>query len=305
MELSRRKFLKASACAAGGAGLLLLKPATSALANESQTRQGMAMLIDVTKCVSCWWCYAACKNYNKLPETIKPDPADPPPLSPQVWTTLKPVKKGDEWHSRKQACNHCTNAACVAVCPTGALSYNQQGFVQYDKEKCSGCGYCAEFCPFGVPQMENNRLTGSAVMNKCTFCQDRVANGEQTACAEACPTGAIKFGKRSELLMEGQEQAETLRKSNPDATFYGDKELDGLHVMYVLDDAPAAYGLPAEPEVAAATSVRDVLQWVGAGATAAVILGFGLNYIVAREAIMTSRLPGKEHMRKNKGEGKK
>jgi formate dehydrogenase iron-sulfur subunit len=305
MEISRRKFLKASACAAGTTGLLLLKPATSALANESPNRQGMAMLVDVTKCVSCWWCYAACKNYNRLPETIKPDPADPPPLSPQVWTTLKPVKKGDEWHSRKRACNHCTNAACVAVCPTGALSYNQQGFVQYDREKCSGCGYCAEFCPFGVPQMESNRLTGAAIMDKCTFCQDRVANGEPPACAEACPTGAIKFGQRSELVTEGRERVETLRKTNPDATFYGDKELDGLHVMYVLDDAPAVYDLPADPEVAPATLLRDVFQWLGVGATAAVIIGFGLNYIVAREAMMTGKLPGKEYRGKDKSEGKK
>ncbi len=301
MELSRRKFLKASA---GAAGLMLLNPASSVLARESQTRSGMAMLIDVTRCVSCWWCYAACKNYNGLPETIKPDPEDPPPLSPAVWTTLHPVKKGDGWSSRKQACNHCTHAACVEVCPTGALSYNHLGFVQYDKAKCSGCGYCAEFCPFGVPQMESNRITGAAVMDKCTFCIDRVTNGEQPACAEACPTGAIKFGKRSELVREGQEKAEALRKTKPDATFYGDKELGGLHVMYVLDDMPEAYGLPADPEVPAPVIVRDVFKWVGVGAAIAVVVGFGLNYIVAREAIMTSKLPGKEYLRKNK-DGKK
>ena len=142
--------MKASA---GAAGLLLLQPPALALAKDSQNQEDIAMLVDVTKCVSCWWCYAACKDYNKLPETIKPDPEEPPPLSPTVWTTLKPIKRGTEWFSRKQACNHCTDAACVEVCPTGALSYNKLGFVQYDKEKCSGCGYCAEFCPFGVPQL--------------------------------------------------------------------------------------------------------------------------------------------------------
>jgi len=302
MELSRKDFLKVSA---GAAGLMLLQPPALALAKESHTKESVAMLVDITKCVSCWWCYAACKDYNKLPETIKPDPEEPPPLSPHVWTTLKPIKKDTEWHSRKLACNHCSYAACVEVCPTGALSYNKQGFVQYDKEKCSGCGYCAEFCPFGVPQMESNRLSGSAVMNKCTFCQDRVANGEQPACAEACTTGAIKFGKRSELVQEGRERAEELRKTNPNATFYGDKELGGLHVMYVLDDSPEAFGLPADPEVPAAAMVRDVFQWLGVGATAAVIVGFGLNYIIAREAILTSQLPGKEYMRKSKSEGKK
>ena len=279
MELSRRDFLKASA---GATGLLLLQPPALALAKESQTQEGMAMLVDVTKCVSCWWCYAACKNYNKLPETIKPDPAQPPALSHDVWTTLHPVKKGDDWVSRKQACNHCTDAACVKVCPTGALSYNKLGFVQYDKEKCSGCGYCAEFCPFGVPQLESNRVTGAAVMDKCDFCKDRVANGEQPACADACPTGAIRFGKRTELMQEGKERVVALHQTNANAVFYGEKELGGLHVMYVLDDLPEVYGLPVDPEVPAAATVRDVFQWLGVGAAAAVIAGFGLNYLVAR-----------------------
>ncbi|MFC1928574.1 4Fe-4S dicluster domain-containing protein [Chloroflexota bacterium] len=302
MELSRKDFLKASA---GAVGVLLLKPPALALAKESQTREGMAMLVDVTKCVSCWWCYAACKNHNKLPETIKPDPEQPPPLSPDVWTTLKPIKIGNEWHSRKQACNHCSDAACVEVCPTGALSYNRLGFVQYDKEKCSGCGYCAEFCPFGIPQMESGKLTSSAVMDKCTFCVDRVTNGEQPACAEACPTGAIKFGKRAELVQEGQERVDTLRKANANAVFYGDKELGGLHVMYVLDDIPEVYGLPTDPSVPAAAIVRDVLKWVGVGAAIAVVAGFGINYIIAREAKITSELPGDEYMRKRKDEKEK
>ncbi|MFC1911997.1 4Fe-4S dicluster domain-containing protein [Chloroflexota bacterium] len=300
MKLSRKDFLKASA---GAAGLLLLQPPALVQAKEFQTREGMAMLVDVTKCVSCWWCYAACKNHNRLPETIKPDPAEPPPLSPQVWTTLKPVKKDSEWHSRKQACNHCTDAACVEVCPTGALSYNGLGFVQYDKDKCSGCGYCAEFCPFGVPQLQGNKLTGVAAMDKCTFCVDRVANGEQPACAEACPTGAIKFGQRSELVKEGNERVIELRKTNASAAFYGDKELGGLHVMYVLDDVPEVYGLPVDPEVPASATVRDALKWVGAGAAIAAVAGFGINYMVARRAKITGEPPGEEY-KQEKDEGK-
>lgn len=302
MELSRKDFLKASA---GAAGLLLLQPPGLTLAKESQTREGVAMLVDVTKCVSCWWCYAACKSYNKLPETIKPAPEQPPPLSSHVWTTLKPIKKDNEWHSRKQACNHCTDAACVQVCPTGALSYNGLGFVQYDKEKCSGCGYCAEFCPFGVPQLEGNELGSAAVMDKCTFCKDRVTNGEQPACAAACPTGAIKFGKRDELVKEGKERVASLHQTNPGAVFYGNKELGGLHVMYVLDDSPEVYGLPVNPEVPAPALVRDVLSWVGVGAAVAILGGFGLNYIVAREARMTNELPGREYMRKGNDEENK
>jgi formate dehydrogenase iron-sulfur subunit len=302
MELSRKDFLKAST---GATALLLIQPPALALAKESQTQEDMAMLVDVTKCVSCWWCYAACKNYNKLPETIKPDPEQPPPLSPNVWTTLKSIKRGTEWQSRKQACNHCTDAACVEVCPTGALSHNRLGFVQYDREKCSGCGYCTEFCPFGVPQLENNKVVGVAVMNKCTFCKDRVTGGEQPACAAACPAGAIKFGKRSELVQEGRERVITLQQSNSEAVLYGDKELGGLHVMYVLDDLPEIYGLPAEPEVPGPAVVRDMFKWIGVGTAAAVLLGFGLNYVIAREAILTSQLPRKESMRKREEEEEK
>ena len=279
MELSRRNFLKA---AAGATGFLLLKPAASAVAKASRNEDDMAMLIDVTKCVGCWWCYAACKEYNGLPETIMPDPADPPPLSPSVWTTLKTVRVDGEWHSRKEACNHCTDAACVEVCPTGALSHNELGFVQFDKDKCSGCGYCSQFCPFNVPQMEGNRVTGLSFMNKCTFCQDRVTDGEQTACSAACTTGAIKFGKRGELVSEGKERVSSLSGTNQKAVFYGENEAGGLHVMYVLDDSPEVYGLPDVPAVPASTSIRNIFSWLGVGLTAAVLAGFGLNYLVAR-----------------------
>jgi formate dehydrogenase iron-sulfur subunit len=277
MEISRKDFIKG---AAGGAGLLLLQPATHALAEDSQTQAGKAMLIDVTKCVSCWWCYAACKDYNKLNETFKPDVENPPELSQNVWTTLHPVKKDGKWVSRKKACNHCTNAACVEVCPTGALSYNELGFVQYDKEKCSGCGYCAEFCPFEVPQIETDGV--AAIMNKCTFCQDRVASGEPTACAAACTTGAITFGERQDLITQGKARVTELQSTNPNAAMYGVNELDGLHVMYVLDDSPEQYGLPAEPQAPVSGTVRNILSWVGSGLAIVILAGFGLNYLVAR-----------------------
>jgi formate dehydrogenase iron-sulfur subunit len=278
MEISRKDFLKG---AAGATGLFLLQP-VDALKNNQQTHLGMAMLIDVTRCVNCWWCYAACKEYNGLPETIMPDLEEPPALSKDVWTTLTPVQKGSEWVSRKTACNHCTQAACVEICPTGALSYNSMGFVQYDKDKCSGCGYCAEFCPFGVPQMETSKITGVAIMNKCTFCHDRVVNGEPPACAAACTTGAIKYGNRSDLITEAEARVTELGRQQVSASVYGVEELHGLHVMYVLDDSPEVYNLPAEPQMPPHTTIRDIFKWVGSGLAIAILAGFGLNYLVAR-----------------------
>ena len=287
MEPGRRSFLKASAGAA--AGLILSRGAEFGdVAEAAPSEADRAMLVDVTKCISCWWCYAACKKYNNLPETTRPDPEKPPRLSPDVWTTLKPVKRGTEWHSSKLACSHCTDAVCVEVCPTGALSHNSMGFVQYDRDKCCGCGYCAEFCPFGVPQLGSESVAGVAVMDKCTFCRDRVTNGEQPACAEACPTGAIRFGERSELVQEGRERATILQQTNPNAMFYGDKELGGLHVVYVLDDSPEVYGLPADPQIPPAVTVRDLLKWVGVGAVALAVAGLGLNYLIAR--VRTARV---------------
>jgi formate dehydrogenase iron-sulfur subunit len=283
MELRRREFLKASA---GAAGLILLgSQGLGTVARAASSGQDLAMLVDVSKCIGCWWCYAACKKYNNLPETIKPDLETLPELSPECWTTLFPLKRGDDLSLRKQACMHCTDAACVEVCPTGALSYNELGFVQYDREKCSGCGYCAQNCPFEIPKLESSRVTGAGVMDKCTFCIDRVSDGESTACAEACPTGAITFGERSELLDTAGKRVTELEKQNPSANLYGATELGGLHVMYVLDEAPDTYGLPVDPQVPTATEVRGILKWLGIGVTVAAVAGFGLNYLIARMRI--------------------
>jgi formate dehydrogenase beta subunit len=283
MEISRRSFLKASGGLASLAVCQPLVAKTAQAAADAENASHKAMLIDVTKCVGCWYCYAACKKQNGYPETNRPTPDDPPELAHNVWTTLHISEKDGVRRFRKQACMHCTNAACVEVCPTGALSYNEMGFVQYDKEKCSGCGYCTQYCPFEVPQLEANPTDQ---MDKCTFCFSRVTSGGQTACSAACPTGAIKFGNRGELLDEGKARVVELQKQNAKASLYGDSDvLGGLHVMYVLDDTAESYGLPADPSLPAPAAVHEVIQWVGIGAFFAVVGGFSLNYLVARARI--------------------
>ena len=92
---------------------------------------------------------------------------------------------------------------------------------------------------------------------------DRVTNGEQPACAAACTTGAITYGRRTELIAQAEERVADLHQHNTETLIYGIDELDGLHVMYVLDSSPEVYGLPAKPEVPAAGTVRNVLKWVG------------------------------------------
>jgi formate dehydrogenase iron-sulfur subunit len=130
--------------------------------------------------------------------------------------------------------------------------------------------------------METNTVTGVAIMNKCTFCIDRVTNGEPTACAAACTTGAITFGQRADLITQAEARVADLRQNNIEASIYGIDQVQGLHVMYILDDTPEVYDLPADPQVPATSNLRDILKWIGSGLAVAAVAGFGLNYLVSR-----------------------
>jgi len=235
-----------------------------------------AMLIDVSKCIGCRACQVACKQWHELPAeetTNRGTYENPPDLSADTWTKVIFKEYGDNgtlrWLFRKEQCMHCTDPACVNVCPTGALQRHPSlGFIVYNRHRCSGCGYCVEFCPFLIPRMdkESNKLLGSGRMGgKCDFCFDRVSNGLEPACAKACPTGAIKFGERDDLIREGKEKVAELQKTHPNANFYGEHELGGLHMMYVLDEHPEVYDLPADPEMPAAATSLHVEKWTGVG----------------------------------------
>ncbi|MFC1949363.1 4Fe-4S dicluster domain-containing protein [Chloroflexota bacterium] len=269
MKLGRREFLKASGIIAGISILQPIKlftPAKAAASTESLS--GIAMLIDISKCIGCWWCYAACKNYNNLPETVRPEMDDPPELEAETWSTLFTLQGDDgEWSSRKHSCMHCIDASCELVCPTGAISHRGAAVV-IDQEWCIGCGYCVQACPFDVPHKDEHLGTA----RKCTFCIDRTGNGEEPACAEACPTGAIQFGERTDLITAARAQVEELKGNGyPDANLYGENESGGLHILYVLTDRPSVYGLPEEPQVATSGAVFKWLSGIIAAGIIAVV----------------------------------
>ena len=256
-----------------------------------------AILFDATRCTACRGCQAACKQWNELKgetTTFTGTYENPPDLAAETWVKIKFIEKAEDgtfsWLFNRRSCMHCTEAACVDVCPSGALFHNEYGFISQDREKCIGCGYCMEFCPFNVPRLDVERFSGAGKMNKCTLCTragfNRISAGLEPACVKTCPTDALIFGDRDELLAEGQRRVANLKtphsQAYPKANLYGEKELGGLHVLYVLADSPEVYGLPADPRLPVVNRVRDILnplRWVAWGGMAAVLL---VNLIVAR-----------------------
>jgi len=257
-----------------------------------------AILYDATKCTACRGCQAACKQWNDLEADITTNTGsyeNPPDLSPRTWLKMRFTEVGNNgslaWLFTRRACMHCTDAGCVKVCPTKAVFHHDLGFVAYDKDKCTGCGYCVEACPFDVPRLDGSRLTGKAKMFKCIFCIDRVTSGlEQPACVKTCPPGALDFGNRDEMIVEADKRISKLAEQGIEAQLYGRNELDGLHVMYVLAYSPEDHKLPAKPKVSPATTLwQDILQPVGYGVVGIVAAGLALNYMVARARMIREK----------------
>lgn len=179
-----------------------------------------AMLIDLTLCVGCNACQGACKEENKLPSNEEKH------LSLTAYTALD--KYNDQYIRRM--CQHCDVPTCVSVCPVAALSKLADGPVAYDSEKCIGCRYCLQACPYHVPKYEWSSTKPR--IQKCKFCAPRLAKGLQPACAEACPTGATKFGDRDELLVEAASRINA-EPAKYVARIYGKDDVGGTSMLYI------------------------------------------------------------------------
>jgi formate dehydrogenase iron-sulfur subunit len=178
----------------------------------------VGLLFDTTRCIGCGACASACKEQNKLPGPVEDH------LTAYTWTTVQPR----EGVNVRQLCMHCEVPTCASVCPVGALHKTPEGPVVYDAGKCIGCRYCIQACPFDVPKYQWDRPV--PVVGKCILCADRVKEGRQTACAEACPVEATVFGKREDLIWDARNR---IRKE-PDKYvnhIYGLQEIGGTSVL--------------------------------------------------------------------------
>ena len=195
---------------------------TTTLRIGKETAPARALLIDITRCIGCRACAAACKESHGFPGDGTEEKLDA-----VTYTVL--LDKGDDRYVR-QMCMHCLDPSCASACPVGAFEKTSLGPVTYDASKCLGCRYCMVACPFGVPKYEWSSVTPR--VRKCDMCAERLAEGRPTACAEACPAEATVAGTREELLAEAHRRmAEEPGKYYP--VVYGEHEVGGTSMLFL------------------------------------------------------------------------
>jgi formate dehydrogenase iron-sulfur subunit len=236
--ISRRGFFKTGACGVA-LGALAALPVWG---GESPGPGGDAegVLVDLTRCVGCRSCENAClirQGYPSLPAAnFGYGPGDGKLTFKSRTFVDFPMVKADTGANHpvpvKRQCMHCADPTCVSVCPVAALEKTPRGSVIYKEQLCIGCRYCVLACPFNVPRYEwDSALTPR--VNKCDFCDDRIAQGLSPACVVACPTGTLKFGKRAAILQEARERLSAQPKRY--ATVFGDLVVGGTSWIYLSD----------------------------------------------------------------------
>ncbi len=262
------------------------EPATASGYADHPPRMGF--FTDTSVCIGCKACEVACKEWNHVPEDglvftgMSYD--NTVGLGADTWRHVafieqrKPLGQqvtghgdaGIRWLMASDVCKHCTHAACLDVCPTGALFRTEFATVVVQEDVCNGCGYCIPACPYGV--IDQRQGDGRAW--KCTLCYDRLGVGAEPACAKACPTDSIQFGVLEELRERADNRLSQLHGAGvADARLYGRDPDDGVGgdgAFFLLLDEPEVYGLPPDPVV----TTRDLPEmWRRVAVAAALVAG--------------------------------
>ncbi len=265
----------------------------AAVAGHQDHPPRMGFFTDTSVCIGCKACEVACKEWNAVPEDgleltgMSYD--NSVGLGASTWRHVAFIEQigrpggadqqpqqqsqpgGARWLMSSDVCKHCTEAACLDVCPTGALMRTEFGTVVVQDDVCNGCGYCVPACPFGV--IARRESDGGA--HKCTLCYDRIGDGLTPACAKACPTQSIQFGPLDELRERAGRRVSELHEDGvAEARLYLEDPGDGIGgagAFFLLLDDPEVYGLPPDPVV----TTRDLPRMWRHVATAAVGLAAG------------------------------
>jgi formate dehydrogenase iron-sulfur subunit len=236
---------------------IVRRSATTTPSPQQRQMTEVAKLIDVTKCIGCKACQAACQEWNDLREEVginEGSYTNPHDLTANSWTLMRFAETEEngtlEWLIRKDGCMHCTDPGCLKACPApGAIIQYSNGIVDFHEENCIGCGYCIAGCPFDIPRLskKDNKVY------KCTLCSDRVAVGLEPACIKACPTQALVFGSKEDMIEHANGRIADLKERGFEkAGLYDPPGVGGTHVMYVLHhaDKPELYNdLPKDPVI--------------------------------------------------------
>ena len=254
---------------------------------------------DTSVCIGCKACEVACKEWNAVPadgtlDLLGSSYDNTGALGASTWRHVAfieqpavdlglpgvgpPGSEGERtdfrWLMSSDVCKHCTQAACLDVCPTGALFRTEFGTVVVQEDICNGCGYCVPACPFGViDKRVGEGVKNEGLAQKCTLCYDRLHDGLTPACAKACPTESIQFGDLDDLRERAALRVESLQSQGiTTARLYGESPADGvggLGAFFLLLDEPEVYGLPPDPVV----TTRDLpAMWKRAGLAAVTLL---------------------------------
>jgi len=241
-RLNRRGFLQGS--------LVVSAAATVSLVGKSQaaTFEGypdsMGVLVDLSRCVGCRSCEAACNKEQHLPAPEKPFNdfsvfdemlhGQKRRTNETRYTVVNRYEIPGREHPlfRKIQCNHCQEPACLTSCFVNAYTKTPEGAVIYNADVCVGCRTCMVACPFLIPTFRYSSAFHPRIM-KCVFCHDtRLTKGLPPACVESCPQEALTFGRRTDLLDVGRQRIRENPGSYEDH-IYGEHEAGGTAWMYI------------------------------------------------------------------------